>query len=72
MTTQAQRRRAYLAWVTICLVWGTTYLAIKVALDTIPPFLMGGLRYTIAGAMLAGFVLLSRRGHARRAAGGAR
>ena len=61
MTTQAQRRRAYLSWVTICLVWGTTYLAIKVALDSIPPFLMGGIRYTSAGAMLAGFVLLTGR-----------
>lgn len=61
MTTQAQRRRAYLAWVTICVVWGTTYLAIKVALDTIPPFLMGGLRYTSAGALLAVFVMMSGR-----------
>jgi drug/metabolite transporter (DMT)-like permease len=61
MTTQAQRQRAYLAWVTICLIWGTTYLAIKVALDTIPPFLMGGLRYTTAGVLLAGVVVLSRR-----------
>ena len=38
---------------TICLVWGTTYLAIKVALESIPPFLMGGLRYVIAGSLLA-------------------
>jgi drug/metabolite transporter (DMT)-like permease len=61
MTTQAQRRRAYIAWVTICLVWGTTYLAIKVALDTIPPFLMGGLRYISAGALLAGVLVLRQR-----------
>jgi drug/metabolite transporter (DMT)-like permease len=61
MTTEAQRRRAWLAWITICLVWGTTYLAIKIALDTIPPFLMGGFRYMSAGALLAGFVVLNGR-----------
>lgn len=47
------RRRAYLAFVAICLIWGTTYLAIKVALETIPPFTMGGLRYLAGGAILA-------------------
>ena len=42
-------RRAWIAWVAVCLIWGTTYLGIKVALETIPPFLMGGLRYVAAG-----------------------
>jgi len=46
-------RRAWVAWAAVCLIWGTTYLAIKVALDTIPPFLMGGLRYATAGLILA-------------------
>ena len=55
MTTSdpATRGRAWTAWTAVCLIWGTTYLAIKVALETIPPFLMGGLRYTIAGCLLA-------------------
>jgi len=57
----SHRRLAWTAWATICVVWGTTYLAIKIALDTIPPFLMGGLRYVLAGALLAG--LLAARGH---------
>jgi len=46
-------RRAWVAWGAVCVIWGTTYLAIKVALDTIPPFLMGGLRYSAAGLLLA-------------------
>lgn len=46
------RRRAYIAFIAVCLIWGTTYLAIKVALETIPPFAMGGMRYTIAGVVL--------------------
>jgi drug/metabolite transporter (DMT)-like permease len=54
-------RLAWVAWGTICIVWGTTYVAIKIALATIPPFLMGGLRYVAAGVLLAALALL--RGH---------
>ena len=54
------RKRAYIAFAAVCLIWGTTYLAIKVALETIPPFAMGGLRYTTAGIALA--LLLRLRG----------
>jgi drug/metabolite transporter (DMT)-like permease len=56
------RRLAWLAWGTICVVWGTTYVGIKIALATIPPFLMGGLRYVAAGVLLAGLARLG--GHA--------
>jgi len=55
-----QRTRAYFAWLTVCIVWGTTYLAIRIALDTIPPLLMGALRYSIAGSILA--IILKVRG----------
>jgi len=44
----------------VCLFWGTTYFAIRVALETIPPALLGGLRYTAAGIMLAA-ILAARR-----------
>ena len=53
------RRRAWIAWVAVCVIWGTTYLAIKIALETIPPFVMGGLRYAAAGVILAA-VLVAR------------
>ena len=52
-------RRAWIAWVAVCVIWGTTYLGIKVALESIPPFLMGGLRYLLAGMLLA-LVLVAR------------
>ena len=45
-------RSAYLAWLAVCLIWGTTYLGIRVALETIPPALVGGIRYAIAGVLL--------------------
>jgi drug/metabolite transporter (DMT)-like permease len=60
--TPAVRRNAWIAWAAVCLIWGTTYLAIKIALETIPPFLMGGIRYLIGGAILA--VWLVARGQA--------
>jgi drug/metabolite transporter (DMT)-like permease len=55
------QRKAWLAWVAVCLIWGTTYLGIKVALETIPPFLMGGLRYAAAGIVLAAVLKLRGR-----------
>jgi drug/metabolite transporter (DMT)-like permease len=45
----------------VCVIWGTTYLFIKLALETIPPFLMGGLRYIAAGLILAIAVAMSKR-----------
>ena len=53
-------RSAYAAWVVVCLIWGTTYLGIRVALESIPPALVGGIRYTIAGVVLA--AILASRG----------
>ncbi len=61
LTGSRQRRRAWIAWIAICVIWGTTYLAIKVALDTIPPLLMGGLRYLIAGAIMIALIKLQGR-----------
>ncbi len=54
-------RQAWLAWTAVCIIWGTTYLGIKICLETVPPFLMGGLRYGIAGPILA--LMLRARGH---------
>lgn len=61
MTTAVQRK-AWVAWTVVCLIWGTTYLAIKIALETIPPFLMGGIRYLIGGAVLAVWLIARRQG----------
>ncbi len=33
-------------------IWGSTYLAIRFAIDTLPPFLMAGTRFLVAGAIL--------------------
>jgi drug/metabolite transporter (DMT)-like permease len=45
-------RSAYVAWAAVCLLWGTTYLAIRIAIETIPPLIMAGIRWTVAGAII--------------------
>jgi drug/metabolite transporter (DMT)-like permease len=51
-----QKLRAYWAWVAVCVSWGTTYLATRVAIQSIPPFAMAGSRHFIAGIILALFL----------------
>ena len=60
MFFQHPNHRAYIAWVAVCVLWGTTYLGIRIALETIPPALVGGLRFTAAGILMV--VLLASRG----------
>jgi drug/metabolite transporter (DMT)-like permease len=47
-----QRRTLVLCLVTVYLVWGTTYLATRVGVLHLPPFLFGGVRFLIGGALL--------------------
>ncbi len=41
---------------TVYIVWGSTYLAIRVTVETLPPFLAGGVRFLIAGVLMYGFL----------------
>jgi drug/metabolite transporter (DMT)-like permease len=50
------------ALLAVYVVWGSTYLAIRVALEGFPPFLMAGVRFVLAGAVL--YVWLRLRGTA--------
>jgi len=43
-------------------IWGSTYLAIRFGIESFPPFLMGGIRFTVAGAVL--FVVMRYLGAA--------
>ncbi|MGD8807669.1 MAG: EamA family transporter, partial [Chloroflexota bacterium] len=60
MTRNSHLIKIILAFTAIYLIWGTTYLGIRVAIDTIPPFLMVGARFIIAGLPL--FMFLRLRG----------
>jgi drug/metabolite transporter (DMT)-like permease len=45
---------AYLALGAVCIIWGTTYLALRVGVTQFPPFLFSGIRFLIAGPILLG------------------
>ncbi|MEZ4769297.1 MAG: drug/metabolite exporter YedA [Caldilineales bacterium] len=51
------------AFAAVYLIWGSTYLAIRVAIETIPPFVMAGGRFLLAGAIL--FIWSAARGTPR-------
>jgi len=57
-------RGTALAWISLAivyLVWGSTYLGIRVAVTTIPPYLMTGTRFLIAGTLLFGLQWLAAK-----------
>lgn len=54
MTERAGQTRA--TWLTLALIWGSTWLAIKVGLEDLPPFLFAGIRFVIAVVPLLGLV----------------
>lgn len=55
--------RAYLALAAICIIWGTTYTAIKLAVLHFPPYLLVGIRQTIAGSLVLGLAWVSRKAY---------
>src|SRR5262245_31259077 len=44
--------RVLIAFATLYIVWGTTYLGIAVAIRTLPPFVSGSIRFLVAGALM--------------------
>jgi drug/metabolite transporter (DMT)-like permease len=48
----ALRGKALVAYLLVCIFWGSTYLAIRVGVAELPPFLFAGTRFVIAGALL--------------------
>ena len=58
-----ERLAGYGAWASVCFFWGTTYLAIRVGLESLTPMLFAGIRFTIAGAVL--FLIMSRQRNMR-------
>ncbi len=51
------------AFTAVYLIWGSTYLAIRFAIETMPPFTMAGVRFVIAGGVL--YAWLRSRGVGR-------
>jgi drug/metabolite transporter (DMT)-like permease len=48
--------KAYAAWGAVCLFWGTTYLAIRIGVQRVPPALFAGVRFIIAGVLFLAYL----------------
>jgi len=48
----ALKGKALIAYLVVCVFWGSTYLAIKIGVTELPPFLFAGLRFLVAGLVL--------------------
>jgi len=57
----AKQTKAYLALVYICIVWGTTYFAIRIGVIHYPAFLFAGVRQVLAGLILIPMALMASK-----------
>lgn len=62
MIARSMNARLIVAFATVYLIWGSTYLAIRFAIETLPPFGMAGTRFVLAGMVL--FTIARLRGAA--------
>lgn len=60
MSAQPSRTALIAAFAAIYLIWGSTYLGIRVAVESMPAFLMASARFLVAGALVAGFIAVTR------------
>jgi drug/metabolite transporter (DMT)-like permease len=63
MTTQTNKQKLLVliaAFAAVYIFWGSTYLAIKYTIETLPPFLMAGTRFAFAGGILYLIARLSK------------
>src|ERR1700739_958301 len=49
--------KTVLAFAIIYIVWGSTFLAIRVGVREVPPFLLAGIRFLVAGLVLYGWTI---------------
>ena len=54
----ALKGKALIAYLLVCVVWGSTYLVIRIGVAELPPFMFAGLRFFAAGLLLLGGALL--------------
>lgn len=59
--TPAPRLAVAVAYAIVCVVWGSTYLFIKLGVAVMPPYLLGGVRFSLAGPVLLAVCLATGR-----------
>ena len=57
LTMAGLRGKPLIAYLVVCVFWGSTYLAIRVGVGVLPPFLFAGLRFLVGGVLLLGVAL---------------
>lgn len=60
--TSNTRLLIFVALVAVYFIWGSTYLALRFGLEGFPPFILNGVRFLVAGALM--YAVLRMRGHA--------
>ena len=63
----ASRAQLVAAFAAVYLIWGSTFLAIRYAIETMPPLLMAGVRFIVAGAMLYAWGAIREKARPTRA-----
>ncbi len=58
MHASPSRAAVVAAFAAVYVIWGSTYLAIRYAVDTLPPFTMAGTRFLVAGGCLYAWMRL--------------
>ncbi|MFC1731611.1 EamA family transporter [candidate division KSB1 bacterium] len=53
------RFKLIISLLSLYFIWGSTYLAIRFSLETIPPFMIGGIRFITAGILLFSFIRIT-------------
>jgi hypothetical protein len=46
-----ENTKAIIVWLNVCVIWGTTYLVIRIGVGQLPPMLFAGIRWVIAGVI---------------------
>ena len=54
---KTERARVVFALIALYFIWGSTFLAIRIGVREVPPFLLAGMRFTVAGLVLYGWML---------------
>jgi drug/metabolite transporter (DMT)-like permease len=56
--TAETKLNAWLAYAAVAIFWGTTFLAIRIGVETFPPFLMAGFRHSIGGILICSYFFI--------------
>lgn len=53
----SENAKTLIAWLNVCVIWGTTYLVIRIGVGHMPPMLFAGIRWVIAGIVFIAFLI---------------